>query len=109
MIAAAVSAGVVLPEALLFTGWFRVMAAFVAVNTVMYAALAVAKVLPKVQPPDLRRGQRSGPRGIYPAGHKDPGHAEPGYAEPGYAEPEPGRSEFRDGCREEVGTGAREP
>jgi hypothetical protein len=99
MIAAAVRAGVVLPEALLFTDWFRVMAAFVAMNTVMYAALAVAKVLPKVQLPDLRRGQRSEPRGIYPAGHKELGHAEPGYAE----------HEFRDGWREEVGAGSREP
>ncbi|MFF2315063.1 hypothetical protein ACFVTE_02205 [Arthrobacter sp. NPDC058097] len=71
MIAAAVRTGLVLPEALLFTDWFRVMAAFVAVNTVMYAALAVAKVLPKVQPPDWRRGQRSETRGIYPEGHKE--------------------------------------
>ncbi|MFC9353798.1 hypothetical protein [Arthrobacter sp. NPDC057013] len=94
MIAAAVRAGVVLPEALLFTGWFRIMAAFVAVNTVMYAALAVAKVLPKVQPPDLGRGQRSETRGICPEGHEGPGHAGPGHAEE---------------SREQVGAGSREP
>lgn len=91
MIAAAVRAGVVLPEALLFTDWFRVMAAFVAVNTVMYAALAVAKVLPKLQPPDWRRGQRSEPRGIYPDGQPEPG------SRPEKAGPE------------KVGAGSREP
>ncbi|MFE4833281.1 hypothetical protein ACFRAU_01225 [Arthrobacter sp. NPDC056691] len=94
MIAAAglaVPAGAILPESLLFTGWFRVMAAFVAVNTVIYAALAVAKVLPKLQPPDWRRGHRSEPRGIHPEGHTEP---QPGREEPG---------------REEVGAGAREP
>ena len=69
-----------MPESLLFTDWFRFMAAFVAVNTVMYAALALAKVLPKLQPPDWRRGQRSEPRGIYP-----------------------------ESSREEVAAGAREP
>ena len=71
MIAAAVRAGVALPESVLFTDWFRILAAFVAVNTVMYAALAVAKVLPKVQPPDWRRGQRSEPRGIHPEGYAE--------------------------------------
>jgi hypothetical protein len=80
MIAAAVPAGVLLPESLLFTDWFRVMATFVAVNTVMYAALAVAKVLPKLQLPDWRRGQRAEPRGIYPDGQAEPEsrHAEIG-------------------------------
>jgi len=91
MIAAAVPAGILVPEALLFTDWFRFMAAFVAVNTVMYAALALAKVLPKLQPPDWRRGQRSEPRGIYPDGQAEPGLADAEYS------------------REEVGAGSREP
>jgi hypothetical protein len=91
MITAAVPAGILMPESLLFTDWFRFMAAFVAVNTVMYAALALAKVLPKLQPPDWRRGQRSEPRGI----HTD------GQAESGQADPESGPAE--------VGAGAREP
>lgn len=56
---------------------------------VMYAALAAAKILPKVQPPDLRRGQRSETRGIHPEGHEGPGHA--------------------DESREEVGVGSRGP
>jgi hypothetical protein len=80
MITAAVPAGILMPESLLFTDWFRFMAAFVAVNTVMYAALALAKVLPKLQPPDWRRGQRFEPRGIHP-----------------------------ESIREKVGAGAREP
>ena len=75
MIAAAVPTGVFLPEALLFTDWFRIMAAFVAVNTVIYAVLAVAKVLPKLEPPDWRRGQRSEPRGICPDGDAERGPA----------------------------------
>ncbi|GAB13007.1 hypothetical protein ARGLB_032_00530 [Arthrobacter globiformis NBRC 12137] len=91
MIAAAVPAGILVPEALLFTDWFRFMAAFVAVNTVMYAALALAKVLPKLQPPDWRRGQRSEPRGIYPDGQAEPGLADAEYS------------------REEVSAGSREP
>ncbi|MDQ1056672.1 hypothetical protein QFZ23_000573 [Arthrobacter globiformis] len=94
--ALAVPAGMVLPEALLFTDWSRVMAAFVAVNTVMYAALAVAKVLPKLQPPDWRRGQRSEPRGIYPDGQTGPGQAEP-------------ESSRAAAGRARVGAGSREP
>lgn len=99
MIATAVRAGVLVPEALLFTDWFRVMAAFVAVNTVMYAALALAKVLPKLQPPDWRRGQRSEPRGIYPAGHADAGYTDPGQAEPESSRAEVGRGEVGAGSR----------
>jgi hypothetical protein len=86
MIAAAVPAGVIVPESLLFTDWFHIMAAFVAVNTVMYAALAVAKVLPKLQPPDWRRGQRSEPRGIYPDGEAEPGRPADRQAEASSAE-----------------------
>ena len=48
------------------------------------AALALAKVLPKLQPPDWRRGQRSEPRGIYPDG-------------------------FAESSPEEVAAGSREP
>jgi hypothetical protein len=63
-----VAAGILLPEPFLYTDWFAVVAAFVAVNTVMYAALAVAKILPKLRLPDWRRGQRSESRSIYPNG-----------------------------------------
>ena len=57
-----------LPESIWHSGWFAVLAAFVAVNTVMYCALAVVKALPRVYPMDwLRsRGRRSESRSIYP-------------------------------------------
>ena len=59
-----------LPEALLHSSLFAVLAAFVAINTVMYSALALAKLLPKVYVTDWvhRRNQRSETRSIYPDG-----------------------------------------
>ncbi len=67
--------GIVLPESTLRATWFAVLAAFVAINTVMYLALAVAKILPKVHPRDwLPRGYaRSQERGIYPDGRPPAG------------------------------------
>jgi hypothetical protein len=61
-------AGILLPESILYSEMFAVLAAFVAINTVMYAALAVAKVLPKVYPADWMRrtNQRSETRSIHP-------------------------------------------
>ena len=40
-------AGILLPSDLLDTGWFQALAAFVAINTVIYAALAVANLIPR--------------------------------------------------------------
>ncbi|UMG91903.1 hypothetical protein [Nocardioides sp. TF02-7] len=50
--------------------WVGVLSAFVAVNTVMYVALAVAKMLPKVYVADWlpRRHQRAETRSIHPDG-----------------------------------------
>lgn len=61
-------AGILLPESVLHSEVFAVLAAFVAINTVMYAALAVAKILPKIHPGDWipRRTQRSETRNIQP-------------------------------------------
>jgi|RhiMethySRZTD1v2_1073278.scaffolds.fasta_scaffold539968_2 hypothetical protein len=58
----------VLPPSVLSSEAFHVLAAFVAINTVMYAAVTVAKLLPRVNPAALRRGryQRSETRSIYP-------------------------------------------
>ena len=42
------STGLLLPESLVHTNWFAILATFVAINTIIYAALALAKVLPKV-------------------------------------------------------------
>lgn len=64
----AVPAGLLFPESLLHTDWFAVLATFVAINTVMYAALALAKVLPKVHPTEWirTRNERAESRSIYP-------------------------------------------
>jgi hypothetical protein len=65
---AALPAGVLIPESVLHHHEFAILAAFVAVNTVMYVALAVAKMLPKVYLGDLlHRGQRRAEtRSIHP-------------------------------------------
>ena len=57
-----------LPESLLHSSLFAVLAAFVAINTVIYGALAFANLLPKVYVSDLvhRRYRRSETRSIYP-------------------------------------------
>ncbi len=64
-----VPAGILFPESVLHSELFAVLAAFVAINTVMYAALAAAKVLPKIYPSDWTRGRnrRTETRSIYPA------------------------------------------
>ncbi|MFD1211260.1 hypothetical protein ACFQ36_04310 [Arthrobacter sp. GCM10027362] len=61
-------AGILLPESILHSELFAVLAAFVAINTVMYAALAVAKILPKLYPAGWirRHNQRSETRSIHP-------------------------------------------
>lgn len=60
--------GVVLPESLLHSQWFAIWATFVAINTLMYAALSVAKILPKIYPSDWvhSRNRRTETRSIYP-------------------------------------------
>jgi hypothetical protein len=58
----------VLPESVLHSGWFAVLAAFVAINTVMYVVLATATMLPKVHVSDwfTSRDRRIQNRSIYP-------------------------------------------
>ena len=60
--------GVLLPESLLRNDVVAVLAAFVAINTIVYVTLAVAKVLPKVYVRDLvdTRNRRSETRSIDP-------------------------------------------
>lgn len=57
-----------LPDEVLTSAPVRVLAAFVAINTVMYGALALAKVLPKIHPSRwLRRdNRRAEDRSIHP-------------------------------------------
>jgi hypothetical protein len=60
--------GILLPEEILQSEFFAVLAAFVAINTIMYVTLAIAKMLPRVYVGDLvrRRNRRRRPRGIDP-------------------------------------------
>jgi len=60
--------GVLLPESLLRNDLFAVLAAFVAINTIVYVTLAVAKVLPKVYVSDWigSRNRRRETRSIRP-------------------------------------------
>jgi len=60
--------GILMPESTLQSTWFAVLSAFVAINTVMYVALAVAKTLPKVYPRDWlpRTYTRAQTRSIHP-------------------------------------------
>lgn len=60
--------GILLPESFVETDAFAVLAAFVAINTVMYTALAVAKMLPKIYLSDFfsDRSRRSETRSIHP-------------------------------------------
>lgn len=63
----AVRTGFLLPESLLHTSWFSVLATFVAINTVIYVVLGVIKIAPKIR--RKRRNQmsrRSETRSIYP-------------------------------------------
>ncbi|GAA3642820.1 hypothetical protein [Microlunatus ginsengisoli] len=60
--------GIVLPEEFLSTPAFQFLGAFVAINTIMYVALAIAKMLPKVYVSDWMggRGRRKETRSIHP-------------------------------------------
>jgi hypothetical protein len=60
--------GILFPQSVLSSGFFAVLSAFVAINTVMYVALAVAKALPKLYLNDWvnRRNTRSQTRSIHP-------------------------------------------
>ena len=60
--------GILLPESTLGEELVAVLAAFVAINTIVYVTLAVAKVLPKVYVSDLltSRNRRGETRSIDP-------------------------------------------
>ena len=40
-------AGILLPSSVLHSHWFQALAAFVAINTLIYAALSLAKLIPR--------------------------------------------------------------
>lgn len=60
--------GILLPESTLREEFVAVLAAFVAINTIVYVTLAVAKIMPKVYVTDLlsTRNRRSETRSIDP-------------------------------------------
>lgn len=66
--AAALPTGTLIPESALHHSEFAILAAFVAVNTLIYGALAFAKILPKVHFSDLlhAKRRRSETRSIHP-------------------------------------------
>jgi hypothetical protein len=68
-----VPAGIVLPAEFLSSPYFQFLAAFVAINTIMYVALAVASMLPKVHRGVRvsRRGRGGENRSIHPDDHFD--------------------------------------
>lgn len=62
-----------LPPSWLHSTGYQVLMVFVAINTIMYGALAVAKVLPALHPTEwLSRRRRAETRSIYPDGEADP-------------------------------------
>ena len=67
-VVAVLPTGVLLPESILHTDFFETQATFVALNTLMYAMLAVLKVLPKGYALSWFRGfnRRAQNRSIYP-------------------------------------------
>jgi hypothetical protein len=60
--------GILLPESTLSQELVAVLAAFVAINTVVYVSLAVAKLLPKLYVSDwvTSANRRTENRGIHP-------------------------------------------
>jgi hypothetical protein len=60
--------GILLPESTLGEEFIAVLAAFVAINTIVYVTLAVAKVLPKIYLSDVltSRNRRGETRSIDP-------------------------------------------
>ena len=67
-VAAVLPTGVLLPESILQTNSFKILATFVALNTLMYATLAVLKMLPKGYALSWFNGfnRRAQNRSIYP-------------------------------------------
>jgi hypothetical protein len=71
--------GLVFSESVLHSELFAVLAAFVAINTVMYCVLTVAKMLPKIYVADwvTSRNRRTESRSIHPDGIPPAGAAGP--------------------------------
>jgi hypothetical protein len=68
-VATVVPMGILLPDSVLRSEVIAVLAAFVAINTIVYVTLAVAKILPKVYVRDWigTRNRRAETRSIDPS------------------------------------------
>ncbi len=68
-----------LPESILHSHWFFVLANFVAINTILYVSLSIFKILPKLYRSDIidHRRPRSETRSVYPNGHSAPDDYQP--------------------------------
>ena len=68
------SAGILFPESTIFSRCFSVLSVLVAINTVIYVAPGVAKILPRFSPGEWvpRRYTRGQTRSIHPDAD-DPG------------------------------------
>jgi hypothetical protein len=75
-------AGALLPESILHTHWFFVLANFVAVNTILYVSLSIFKIMPKLYRSDIVKSHRprAETRSVYPNGRCPPDDYQP---EPG--------------------------
>ena len=64
----AIFTGIMLPESVLHSDFVGILEAVVAINTVMFGALAVSKLFPKIHPSDIVHGRnrRSETRSIHP-------------------------------------------
>jgi len=64
----ALPTGILLPESFLHSQFFLVLATFVAINTIVYVVLSIAKMLPKIYLSDWFTGpnRRAETRSIYP-------------------------------------------
>ncbi|MCC5951903.1 MAG: hypothetical protein JJU45_07370 [Acidimicrobiia bacterium] len=62
-----------LPESVLGTQWFALLATFVAVNTILYVSMSIFKLLPKPYLSDFvrRHGRRAETRSIFPDRYPD--------------------------------------
>lgn len=59
--------GILLPESVLATSWFSVLASFVAINTVIYLVLGIIKIIPVIRfSTGQGRDRRSETRNIDP-------------------------------------------
>ena len=71
-------AGILLSADVLETGWFQALAAFVWVNTMVYAALSLAHLLPRRRRREARQYRAARAASAAPTSRADPASGSPG-------------------------------